>query len=130
MPWIVAEEISKVLRPGGAVAVETHFSFSEHELPWHFFQFNPNALRVLFNNELGFDTVHASLLTPMVGRFSASAGEHLAGKAISSLYCHSSIIARKVSSCLPRSLARTVWHDELETIVASSMYPDKTGLSA
>ena len=48
MPWIATEEISKVLKPGGHVVIETHFSYSEHELPWHYFQFNSNALEVLF----------------------------------------------------------------------------------
>jgi hypothetical protein len=33
---------------GGVLFVETHFSFSSHERPWHFFQFSDMALRVLF----------------------------------------------------------------------------------
>ncbi|NJN74586.1 MAG: class I SAM-dependent methyltransferase [Limnothrix sp. RL_2_0] len=37
MPWIVSTEISKLLKVGGFVFVETHFSFSSHERPWHFF---------------------------------------------------------------------------------------------
>lgn len=45
MHWIVAVEISKLLRVGGIVFVETHFSFSSHERPWHFFQFSDMALR-------------------------------------------------------------------------------------
>jgi SAM-dependent methyltransferase len=37
MPWVVSEEIAKVLRPGGVACILTHFSYSEHEMPWHFF---------------------------------------------------------------------------------------------
>lgn len=33
MPWVVAEEIARVLKPGGLVVVETHFSYSMHERP-------------------------------------------------------------------------------------------------
>lgn len=40
MPWVVALEIEKLLKVGGVVFVETHFSFSSHERAWNFFQFN------------------------------------------------------------------------------------------
>jgi hypothetical protein len=39
MPWIVASEIQKLLKIGGYVFVETHFSHSTPERPWNFFQF-------------------------------------------------------------------------------------------
>ena len=48
MPWVVAGEIAKLLKVGGCVFVETHFSFTSHERPWHFFQFSDQALKVLF----------------------------------------------------------------------------------
>ena len=47
MPWQAALEIIKLLKPGGYVFIETHYSFSSHERPWHFFQFSENALDVL-----------------------------------------------------------------------------------
>ena len=34
MPWVVAGEIAKLLKVGGCVFVETHFSFTSHERPW------------------------------------------------------------------------------------------------
>lgn len=37
MPWIVATEIAKLLKVGGIIFIETHFSHSSHERPWHFF---------------------------------------------------------------------------------------------
>lgn len=45
LPWVFAEEISKVLRIGGTSVHETHFSYSEHELPWHFFNSIQEHLR-------------------------------------------------------------------------------------
>lgn len=36
MPWIVSREIIKLLKLSGSVFVETHYSFSSHERPWHF----------------------------------------------------------------------------------------------
>lgn len=55
MPWVAALEIQKMLKIGGFVFIETHFSFSSHERPWHFFQFSDMGLRALFNDSLGFD---------------------------------------------------------------------------
>ena len=59
MPWLVAAEIAKLLKIGGIVFVETHFSFSSHERPWHFFQFSDMALRALFSPALGFECIEA-----------------------------------------------------------------------
>ena len=52
MPWIVAQEIRKLLKVEGYVFVETHFSFNAHEIPWNFFQFSDMGLRALFNSGL------------------------------------------------------------------------------
>jgi len=45
MPWVVVEEIAKVLKVGGHAFVETHFSFTAHERPWNFFQFSDMGIR-------------------------------------------------------------------------------------
>jgi len=126
MPWLVAEEISKVLKVGGHVAIETHFSYSEHELPWHFFQFNSTALESMFNEALGFDVIDSGLDSPIVGRFADEAAPHLRGKSVSDLYCHSSIIARK-NKTFNRELFS--WRDALPTVVKNTMYPRNTGFS-
>jgi hypothetical protein len=96
MPWLVAEEISRVLDIGGHACIETHFSFSEHELPWHFFQFNNRALELLFCKELGFEIIDSGLDNPIVGRFSQYSADYLRGKLVPDLYCHSSIIVKKI----------------------------------
>jgi hypothetical protein len=48
MPWVAAYEIQKCLKIGGHLLIETHFSFSSHERPWHFFQFSDMGLKALF----------------------------------------------------------------------------------
>ncbi len=120
-PWIVAEEISKVLDIDGYCAIETHFSFSEHELPWHFFQFNSNALEILFCKELGFDVIDSGLDNPIVGRFSYYAADYLRGKPVTDLYCHSSIIAKKVKDI---NLKNFNFRDVARRLHKESMYPD------
>jgi SAM-dependent methyltransferase len=57
-PWIVAEEIGKVLRPGGRVFVQTVFSWPEHGAPYDYWRFTPEGLRVLFHPPL-FDVIAA-----------------------------------------------------------------------
>ena len=128
MPWIVAEEISKLIDINGLVCVETHFSFSEHELPWHYFQFNANALEILFCDELGFETVDSGLDTPMVGRFAKNAAEYLRGQLVTDLWCHSSIIARKTAHKLKPNESLD-WRDVAKRVAANSAYPSNTGLS-
>lgn len=124
MPWLVAEEIARVLKVGGVVAIETHFSYAEHELPWHFFQFNANALAVLFNEVLGFEILDKGMDSPMIGRFAYDAPAYLRGAPVSGLYCHSSIIAKKVRDLSPESLYS--WRDSLRDVVAGTMYPQRS----
>jgi hypothetical protein len=96
MPWVVAIEIAKILKIGGLVFVETHFSFSSHERPWHFFQFSDMGLRVLFSPALGFELIEAGMSNPIVGRFSKFADSYLRYKSIRGLYCHCEYFGKKV----------------------------------
>ena len=98
MPWIVAIEISKLLKIGGIVFVETHFSYSSHERPWHFFQFSDMALRTLFSPALGFECIEAGMSNPIVGRFSSLADDYLKNKQVTGLYCHSEYLGKKISN--------------------------------
>ena len=98
MPWIVAIEISKLLKIGGIVFVETHFSYSSHERPWHFFQFSDMALRTLFSSALGFECIEAGMSNPIVGRFSSLADDYLKNKRVTGLYCHSEYLGKKISN--------------------------------
>ncbi len=95
MPWVAAIEIQKLLKVGGYVFVETHFSFSSHERPWHFFQFSDMGLRALFNDALGFDLIEAGMSNPISGYFSHGADPYLRYLPVTELYCHSEILCRK-----------------------------------
>lgn len=119
MPWVVAEEIARVLKPGGLVFIETHFSYSSHERPWHFFQFSDMGLRALFSPALRFECVEAAMQNPIVGRFSWYADRYLRLQPVTGLYCHASIVARKV-----RDVEDFDWRAApLEEVAAGTRYP-------
>jgi SAM-dependent methyltransferase len=119
MPWLVAQEIAKCLKVGGLLAIETHFSFSSHERPWHFFQCSDLALNVLFSPALGFECIASGASNPIVGRFSSLADEYLRNRPVTGLYCHSELLARKV-----RDVTTFRWEDAaLEAVVGDRKYP-------
>ena len=119
MPWIVAEEISKLLKVNGYVFIETHFSFSSHERPWHFFQFSDMALKVLFNKSLGFECLETGMSNPIVGRFSRFADSYLRYKPITGLYCHVEFLGQKV-----KNVNDFNWHTlNLDDVLEQSKYP-------
>ncbi len=120
MPWVVANEIAKLLKVGGLVFVETHFSFSSHERPWHFFQFSDMALRMLFPPGLGFECIEAGMSNPIVGRFSSLADEYLRNMPVPGLYCHSSYLGKKIGE--PNNFN---WSDvDLAQSVGNTKYPE------
>jgi len=119
MPWRVATEIARMVKVGGLVFVETHFSFSSHERPWHFFQFSDMALKVLFSRSLGFECIEAGMSNPIVGRFSSLADSYLRFRPIRGLYCHSEYLGRKV-----REPDGFDWDSvDLADVVGSTAYP-------
>lgn len=118
-PWLVVEEISKVLRPGGKAFIETHFSFSEHEAPWHFFQFNSRALEQLFHPRLGFRVIDSGLSSPIVGRFAKGSQGYLLDQPVNNLYGHSEIVVEKVGPADPAFS----WRDVAQDLAATSSYP-------
>lgn len=122
MPWKVAEEISKLLKVGGSVFVETHFSFSSHERPWHFFQFSDMALKALFSPALGFECIEAGFSNPIVGRFSTLASPHLVNIPVTGLYCHSEYFGKKV-----RDVKDFDWNNmTVDEIIPHTEYPKPT----
>jgi SAM-dependent methyltransferase len=121
MPWLVAEEIRKLLRLGGHVLIETHFSWKSHERPWHFFQFSDMALRSLFSPAMGFQCIDAGVSNPMVGRFSALADDYLRYRPVPKIYCHSSYLGQKLRD-VPSFDWRTA---SIEDVVGSTQYPNK-----
>jgi ubiquinone/menaquinone biosynthesis C-methylase UbiE len=120
MPWLVAVEIAKLLKVGGMLYVETHFSFSSHERPWHFFQYSDMALKVLFSPALGFECIEAGMSNPMIGRFSSLADDYLGNRPISGLYCHSDYLGKKI-----REVENFSWEKmDLNDVVGETKYPE------
>jgi SAM-dependent methyltransferase len=125
MPWVVATEIAKLLKVGGLVFVETHFSYGSHERPWHFFQFSDMALRVLFSRSLGIECIEAGVSNPIVGRFSFLADEYLRFRPIPGLYCHSEFLGQKVED-----VPNFSWNQvKVDTLVQGTKYPEPAGRS-
>lgn len=119
MPWRVVTEMAKLLRVGGVVFVETHFAFSSHERPWHFFHFTDLALKALFSPALGFECIEAGMSCPIVGRFSAEAAPYLRYRQIRGMYCFSEYLGKKV-----RDVPEFGWEDALlDDIVGATAYP-------
>ena len=114
MPWKVSTEIIKLLKVGGYVFIETHYSFSSHERPWHLFQFSENALNVLFPEKFGIECVKKGCSNLLKGCFSAKASKYLRRKVVSGLYCHSEFLGRKVSE------AESLSWDDVSTDEASN----------
>lgn len=126
MPWIVAVEIAKVLKTGGIVFIETHFSFASHQRPWHFFQFSDIGLKVLFSEALGFECIEAGMSNPIVGRFSSLADPPLKNQPIRGLYGNSAYLGRKV-----REVKDFDWRKlDLKSVVGETQYPGPDGAAA
>ena len=94
-PWLVAEEISKILKLEGYVCIETHFTYQAHERPFNFFNFSDLGLRVLFNKNLGFDCIDAGLDLPLRARFSIKGPKYLRMKELYTAFSHSYYVGKK-----------------------------------
>lgn len=119
MPWRVASEAAKLLKVGGHIFVETHFSYSSHERPWHFFQFSDMALRVLFPPAMGIECIEAGMSNPIVGHFSSLSSPKLRFKTVRGLYCHSEFLGRKT-----RDVPDFSWDNvSTQEVVGDTLYP-------
>lgn len=119
MPWVVATEIAKLLKVGGQVFVETHFSFSTHERPWNFFQFSDMGMKALFSEALGFQCDETGFSNPIVGRFSSQADKYLRHSLVTHLYCHIEYLGTKV-----RDVSDFSWEMvDLDQVVGDTKYP-------
>jgi hypothetical protein len=119
MPWIASMEIAKLLKIGGLVFVETHFCFSSHERPWHFFHCTDMGLKSLFPPALGFECIEAGMSNPLVGRFSTFADDYLKHNFIGGMYCHSEYFGKKIAD-VPDFDWRNV---SLDDVAGDTAYP-------
>ena len=119
MPWKVTSEIAKVLKVGGYVMIETHFTYSAHERPWHFFHFTDIGLKTLFSPALGFECIEAGMSNPLVARFSSLADRYLRLKPVKGLYCHSEFLGKKV-----KDVENFSWDNvDIKELVGDTHYP-------
>ena len=120
MPWVVATEIGKLLKVGGTVFVETHFAFSSHERPWHFFHYTDMAMRTLFPPANGFECLEVGFSNPVVGRFSSLADKYLKNRPMAGLYCHIEFLGKKV-----KEVENFSWNTvDLQEVVGDTKYPE------
>ncbi len=112
MPWRVALEINRVLKPGGVVFVATHQSFALHEQPADFWRFSDTAWQALFNRATGFEIDEAALGEPV----------HLVASMLHPVtawldrapaFLGSAVLAHKIG---PTSLAWDVRPDDVATL--------------
>ncbi len=121
MPWKVALEIIKLLKPGGYVFIETHYSFGSHERPWHFFQYSEEALNILFPEKFGMRCIKKSCSNLISGQFSEEASPYLRGKTVGGLYCHSEFMAQKIEDVPTKELS---WDFiSLDDVTGEKKYP-------
>lgn len=120
MPWIVSTEIAKLLKVWGIVFIETHFSFSSHERPWHFFQYSDMTLRTLFSPALWFECIEAWMSNPIVWRFSSLSDKYLRNKPVHGFFCHSEFLGKKI-----KDVKDFDWKTiDLNEIVGGTKYPE------
>jgi len=61
MPWKVAVEMNKVLRPGGHAFIHTHQTAGLHDVPWDFMRFSQDCWPSMFNRFTGFEIVRTGM---------------------------------------------------------------------
>ena len=64
MPWKVALEMNKVLKPGALGLIISHATWPLHEEPWDFFRFSKDSWRGIFNRHTGFEVIEAQYQYP------------------------------------------------------------------
>lgn len=64
MPWKVAIEMNKIMKPGGIAMILTHHTWPLHEQPWDFWRYSDSAWHGLFNGYTGFRVLATALGEP------------------------------------------------------------------
>ncbi|ACA18586.1 Methyltransferase type 11 [Methylobacterium sp. 4-46] len=107
MPWKVALEMNKVMRPGGLALIISHGAWPLHEEPWDFWRYSKEAWRGVFNRHTGFEMLEAQYKHP------GSIVPHQAGNA--HFYRMSLSMTYLLSGCLVRKVADPLVAWEAET---------------
>ena len=116
MPWKVALEINRVLKPGGFGLVHTHQTLGMHDMPWDFWRFSDAAWDAIFNRFTGFEIIdraltHPSYILPFIYRDDKATAERALG------FEGSSVMVRKIGP------PRVAWDVKVGAIVPT-IYPN------
>jgi hypothetical protein len=118
MPWVVAGEMSKLLRIGGFAFIATHQTLGMHDLPWDFWRFSDTAWDGLFNRLTGFEILDRALENPQYITphfWSPEQGEHLEA-AVG--FVGSSVLVRKIAE------PQLEWGPVAVASVIGTVYPE------
>ncbi len=115
MPWKVAIEVNKVLKPGAVVFIQSHQTFPLHEQPSDFWRFSDRAWHALFNKFTGFEIIETRLgeSAYIIGSF-LNAMTYKMDR--SPAYMASTVMCRKIGGCVER------WTADLPSLV-DGVYP-------
>ena len=118
MPWVVASEMSAVLRVGGIAYISTHQTLGMHDRPWDFWRFSDTAWDALFNHFTGFEIIGRALENPQYITphfWSPEQGDHLE-RAVG--YVGSAVLVKKTAEASGR------WNQIDLASVISTAYPE------
>ncbi|MCC6717263.1 MAG: class I SAM-dependent methyltransferase [Acetobacteraceae bacterium] len=121
MPWKVAVELNRVLKPGGVCYIWAPQTHALHDLPWDFFRFSDAAWHALFNAHTGFEILGTDMslqvhVVPRVYPETPADAEHSAG------FMACGVIARKIGP------ARVDWAVPLGEVIDTSYPLDAPGV--
>lgn len=116
MPWVVAAEMNRVMRPGGLVFIATHQTWPVHDSPWDFYRFSEHSWATLFNKYSGFEIVGTAAGEPakVIANIVHAATN---GLELQPAFLSSAVLARKVSS------TDLVWAAQASEVVSAD-YPN------
>jgi len=115
MPWAVALQMNRVLKPGGIAFIATHQTIGMHDAPWDFWRFSDTAWDGIFNKFTGFEIVERMLdceqfIIPFVWRPDKQDAERAAGFEVSAVW-------------VKKTHEPTVSWDVIVSDIAATSYP-------
>lgn len=120
MPWKVALEINKLLPIGGLSFHSVPFTWPVHEMPWDFWRFSTEGLRMLFSPALGFEVLSLGFVDPCRVHLEQHVPPHWE-MPFQRTYAKSMILVRKVRDYPTENLQ---WNVRLEDVLPDrSSYP-------
>lgn len=120
MPWIIAAEINRVLKPGGYVFHSTPQTWPLHETPNDFWRFSDHGLQILFGPFFGFEVVEATMINPVTIYPEHREGPHLL-LPLNPGFGNACILSRKIAEVPQNTLAGFSGNSELSE--RSRQYP-------